>query len=225
MGATGAGPDRIDAAAHVELQRRAGVEPQFHVPAEPDQRFPRRLSEVDVHRRVQLHDVVERQRELSPRHREVAVEVIAHMRADVRALRGRRSGGGQRREPAEQRRKVSERDAHRTSWLASAARYPAPTRRVPLIVAMARQHARIPPHRAQGASLAPLSAGTMDTRATHLPALDGLRAVAVFTVIVYHFGIATVPGDLGVSAFFVLSGFLITWLLLKEHAASGTVSL
>src|SRR5436309_1765102 len=65
----------------------------------------------------------------------------------------------------------------------------------------------------------------MDTRSTHLPALDGLRAVAVFTVIVYHFGIAAVPGDLGVSAFFVLSGFLITWLLLHEHAANGTVSL
>src|SRR2546422_906112 len=54
----------------------------------------------------------------------------------------------------------------------------------------------------------------MDSRSTHLPALDGLRAVAVFTVIVYHFGIAAVPGDLGGSAFFVLSGFLITWLLL-----------
>src|SRR5438093_1124683 len=65
----------------------------------------------------------------------------------------------------------------------------------------------------------------METRATHLPALDGLRAVAVFTVIVYHFGINAVPGDLGVSAFFVLSGFLITWLLLREHAANGTVSL
>src|SRR5437773_10945941 len=65
----------------------------------------------------------------------------------------------------------------------------------------------------------------MDTRSTHLPALDGLRAVAVFTVIVYHYGIAAVPGDLGVSAFFVLSRFLITWLLLREHAADGTVSL
>jgi len=65
----------------------------------------------------------------------------------------------------------------------------------------------------------------MDTRSTHLPALDGLRAVAVFTVIVYHFGIAAVPGDLGVSAFFVLSGLLITWLLLREYAADGTVSL
>lgn len=59
----------------------------------------------------------------------------------------------------------------------------------------------------------------------HLPALDGLRAVAVFTVIAYHLGIDAVPGDLGVSAFFVLSGFLITWLLLREHEASGTLSL
>lgn len=65
----------------------------------------------------------------------------------------------------------------------------------------------------------------MNARSPHLPALDGLRAVAVFTVIIYHFGVAAVPGDLGVSAFFVLSGFLITWLLLQEHAATGTLSL
>ena len=59
----------------------------------------------------------------------------------------------------------------------------------------------------------------------HLPALDGLRAIAVFTVMVYHFGVAQVPGDLGVSGFFVLSGFLITWLLRQEYRASGTISL
>ena len=59
----------------------------------------------------------------------------------------------------------------------------------------------------------------------HLPALDGLRAIAVFTVMVYHFGVDAVPGDLGVSGFFVLSGFLITWLLRQEYRASGTVSL
>jgi peptidoglycan/LPS O-acetylase OafA/YrhL len=59
----------------------------------------------------------------------------------------------------------------------------------------------------------------------HLPALDGIRAVGVLTVITYHFGITAVPGDLGLSAFFVLSGFLITWLLLREHEASGTLSL
>jgi peptidoglycan/LPS O-acetylase OafA/YrhL len=61
--------------------------------------------------------------------------------------------------------------------------------------------------------------------APHLPALDGLRAVAVGVVVAYHAGASKVPGDLGVSAFFVLSGFLITWLLLKEYRASGDVSL
>jgi|SRR6185312_8793840 len=60
----------------------------------------------------------------------------------------------------------------------------------------------------------------------HLPALDGIRALAVFVVILYHSGaVQSVPGDLGVSAFFVLSGFLITWLLIKELDRTGTVSL
>ena len=59
----------------------------------------------------------------------------------------------------------------------------------------------------------------------HLPALDGLRAVAVMTVIVYPFGYDRVPGDLGVTLFFVLSGFLITWLLIAEHDATQRISL
>lgn len=58
----------------------------------------------------------------------------------------------------------------------------------------------------------------------HLPALDGLRAVAVALVVVYHAGYE-IPGDLGVTGFFALSGFLITWLLLREHERDGTVSL
>jgi len=62
-------------------------------------------------------------------------------------------------------------------------------------------------------------------RRRHLPALDGLRAVAVGIVIVYHAGFGSVSGDLGVTAFFVLSGFLITWLLLKERDRAGTISL
>ena len=61
-------------------------------------------------------------------------------------------------------------------------------------------------------------------RQSHLPALDGLRAVAVFLVIFYHAGLPF-PGGLGVLIFFVLSGFLITWLLLKEADRNGTVSL
>lgn len=59
----------------------------------------------------------------------------------------------------------------------------------------------------------------------HLPALDGLRAVAVMVVMCSHSTIGYIPGDLGVSAFFVLSGFLITWLLLREQAATGHVAL
>lgn len=57
-----------------------------------------------------------------------------------------------------------------------------------------------------------------------LPLLDGIRAVSVLVVIAAHFGYA-VPADLGVSAFFVLSGFLITWLLLREYDRTGEVSL
>jgi peptidoglycan/LPS O-acetylase OafA/YrhL len=59
---------------------------------------------------------------------------------------------------------------------------------------------------------------------SHLPALDGMRAVAVFIVIFYHSSMP-IPGGVGVLVFFVLSGFLITWLLLKEADRHGTVSL
>ncbi len=59
---------------------------------------------------------------------------------------------------------------------------------------------------------------------THLPALDGLRACAVGLVIAYHAGVP-VYGDLGVTGFFVLSGFLITWLLIREFRDTGTISM
>ena len=73
------------------------------------------------------------------------------------------------------------------------------------------------------------------------PNLNGVRAIAAFMVIVYHvedikelFGLPSFPhhdpmgndlGGLGVTLFFVLSGFLITYLLLNEKSACGTVSL
>ncbi|HZP28662.1 MAG TPA: acyltransferase family protein [Acidimicrobiia bacterium] len=60
----------------------------------------------------------------------------------------------------------------------------------------------------------------------HQPALDGLRAVAVLAVIAYHLGYGWAAGGyLGVDAFFVLSGYLITSLLLVEYAAGGRIDL
>ncbi|HTZ10014.1 MAG TPA: acyltransferase, partial [Acidimicrobiales bacterium] len=60
----------------------------------------------------------------------------------------------------------------------------------------------------------------------HLPALDGVRAVAVAGVIAYHFGLGWARGGyLGVDVFFVLSGFLITALLLEEWAGTGRIAL
>jgi peptidoglycan/LPS O-acetylase OafA/YrhL len=57
------------------------------------------------------------------------------------------------------------------------------------------------------------------------PALDGLRAIAVSSVVLFHLTGYPARGWLGVDIFFVLSGFLITTLLLEERAAHGTVSL
>lgn len=58
-----------------------------------------------------------------------------------------------------------------------------------------------------------------------IPALDGLRAVAVFLVVFLHLGFTASPGGEGVLIFLVMSGFLITWLLLKEQDTFGAVSL
>ncbi len=58
------------------------------------------------------------------------------------------------------------------------------------------------------------------------PTLDGLRAVAVAAVIAYHLGYGWAPGGyLGVDTFFVLSGFLITSLLLAERTRTSRIDL
>src|SRR6202012_2021226 len=78
----------------------------------------------------------------------------------------------------------------------------------------------------------------MLTHSRNIPSLDGLRAISVLMVIAAHingvlahlfpaipFWIYLVWGSLGVQTFFVLSGFLITHLLLKELASTGTIRL
>jgi peptidoglycan/LPS O-acetylase OafA/YrhL len=62
-------------------------------------------------------------------------------------------------------------------------------------------------------------------RLGYVPALDGLRGVAILLVVGYHLWEFPVGGWIGVNLFFVLSGFLITTLLLEERAVTGGVRL
>ena len=73
-------------------------------------------------------------------------------------------------------------------------------------------------------------AGTATATAAHrlpyLPAIDGLRTLALAAVLLDHGGVATVVGGhFGVTVFFVLSGFLVTSLLLDERTTSGRIDL
>ena len=61
-------------------------------------------------------------------------------------------------------------------------------------------------------------------RLAHRPALDGLRGAAVLSVLLYHTGVLR-GGWIGVDTFFVLSGYLITSLLLAEHDRTGGIAL
>jgi len=63
-------------------------------------------------------------------------------------------------------------------------------------------------------------------RLPYVPGLDGLRALAVVAVLLYHAGLAWIPGGfLGVEVFFVVSGYLITALLLAEVRERGRIDL
>jgi peptidoglycan/LPS O-acetylase OafA/YrhL len=60
----------------------------------------------------------------------------------------------------------------------------------------------------------------------YIPAIDGLRALAVIAVLLYHLGFSWIPGGfLGVDLFFVISGYVITRLLLDSIQRSGGLDL
>src|SRR5829696_74660 len=67
---------------------------------------------------------------------------------------------------------------------------------------------------------------TPEVRLSYSPGLDGLRAIAVVAVLLYHADLSWIPGGfLGVEVFFVISGYLITALLLAEWHQKGTINL
>ncbi len=96
---------------------------------------------------------------------------------------------------------------------------------------------RLSRHRPRADAVAPRPAVTAASAAApgarsrrpalpYLSGLDGLRALAVIAVVLYHAGVDFMPaGFLGVEIFFVISGYLITSLLLAERAATSAVSL
>src|SRR4029077_10513459 len=58
----------------------------------------------------------------------------------------------------------------------------------------------------------------------YMPGIDALRAIAVLAVFFYHAGVGWMPGGfLGVDVFFVISGYLITSLLLSEYRRGGHI--
>ena len=92
-------------------------------------------------------------------------------------------------------------------------------------------------HRAAGSHRSPANKGAHTNSAAkeqaparpksrYIPALDGLRTLAVVAVVLYHLNLTWAQGGLlGVTIFFVLSGYLITRLLINEIAKTGRIDL
>lgn len=72
---------------------------------------------------------------------------------------------------------------------------------------------------------APCSTLALSLSQRKIPSLDGLRAVAVTLVIFHHLKVPFAPEGRGVLTFFVLSGFLITWMMLNESEKNDSISI
>ena len=79
---------------------------------------------------------------------------------------------------------------------------------------------------APDAATAPRRANASISKVPYLPGLDGMRAVAVVAVMIYHANSTWLKGGfIGVEVFFVISGYLITLLLIAEHEKTGEVNM
>ena len=96
---------------------------------------------------------------------------------------------------------------------------PVPARPAPLLFSP------VPPAHPSPTDAAPASPDSSRAGSRgYLPGLDGLRAISVIAVLLYHADLTWIPGGfLGVEVFLVISGYLITTLLLAEHRTLGSI--
>lgn len=82
------------------------------------------------------------------------------------------------------------------------------------------------PHTIERGERSPERSAWLTRRPRYRPDIEGLRAVAVFIVVAFHAGVPGFEGGfIGVDVFFVLSGYLITWLLVNEAEREGGIDL
>src|SRR5215211_3179698 len=82
------------------------------------------------------------------------------------------------------------------------------------------------PGKGQTRRALPKPQGTPEVRLPYSTGLDGLRALAVIAVLLYHADLSWIPGGfLGFEVFLVISGYLITALLLAEWRQRGRIDL
>src|SRR4051794_20635480 len=73
---------------------------------------------------------------------------------------------------------------------------------------------------------AEMTAAAQPQTGHYRPALDGARVIAVYLVVLFHAGVTQMAGGfVGVDVFFVLSGYLVTQLLLRDLDGAGSIGL